>query len=46
MKTSIIIPARLASTRLPEKALADIFGKSLVMTVYQQAKNQNWPQKF
>jgi len=38
MKTSIIIPARLASTRLPEKALADIFGKSLVMTVYQQAK--------
>ncbi len=38
MKTSIIIPARLASTRLPEKALADIFGKSLVMSVYHQAK--------
>jgi 3-deoxy-manno-octulosonate cytidylyltransferase (CMP-KDO synthetase) len=38
MKTSIIIPARLASTRLPEKALADIFGKSLVMRVYHQAK--------
>lgn len=38
MKTSIIIPARLGSTRLPEKALADIFGKSLVMRVYQQAK--------
>lgn len=37
MKTTIIIPARLASTRLPEKPLADIFGKSLIMHVYQQA---------
>lgn len=38
MKTSIIIPARLSSSRLPEKALADIFGRSLVMRVYDQAK--------
>ena len=37
MKTSFIIPAKLASTRLPEKPLADIFGKSLIMRVYQQA---------
>lgn len=37
MKTSIIIPSRLASSRLPEKALADIFGKSLIMRVYKQA---------
>lgn len=37
MKTSIIIPARLASTRLPEKPLADLFGKSLVQRVYEQA---------
>lgn len=37
LKTTIIIPARLASTRLPEKPLADIFGKSLIMHVYQQA---------
>ncbi|MFN8339616.1 MAG: 3-deoxy-manno-octulosonate cytidylyltransferase [Saprospiraceae bacterium] len=37
MKTSIIIPARMASTRLPEKPLADILGKSLIMRVYLQA---------
>ena len=37
MKTSIIIPSRMASSRLPEKPLADIFGKSLVMRVYGQA---------
>lgn len=38
MKTSIIIPARLASSRLPEKPLADILGKSLIMRVYLQAR--------
>lgn len=37
MKTSIIIPSRLASTRLPEKPLAEILGKSLIMRVYDQA---------
>lgn len=38
MKSTIIIPARFASTRLPEKPLADIFGQSLIMRVYHQAK--------
>ena len=37
MKTSIIIPSRLASSRLSEKALVDIFGVSLIMRVYNQA---------
>lgn len=37
MKTSIIIPSRLASTRLPQKPLAEILGKSLIMRVYDQA---------
>jgi 3-deoxy-manno-octulosonate cytidylyltransferase (CMP-KDO synthetase) len=32
-----IIPARLASTRFPAKALADIGGKSMVRRVYEQA---------
>lgn len=33
----IIIPARLASTRLPEKALADLAGKPLVVRVLARA---------
>lgn len=33
----IIIPARLASTRLPEKALADLGGKPLVVRVWARA---------
>lgn len=37
MKASIIIPSRLSSTRLPEKPLADIMGRSLIMRVYDQA---------
>ena len=37
MKTSIIIPSRWASVRLPEKALVDIMGKSLIQRVYEQA---------
>jgi 3-deoxy-manno-octulosonate cytidylyltransferase (CMP-KDO synthetase) len=36
MKTAIVIPARLASTRFPEKMLAKINGKSLIRTVYDQ----------
>jgi 3-deoxy-manno-octulosonate cytidylyltransferase (CMP-KDO synthetase) len=36
-KILIIIPARLASTRLPNKPLADIFGKSMIERVYLQA---------
>lgn len=37
MKILGIIPARFASTRFPEKALADIGGKSMVQRVYEQA---------
>ena len=33
----IMIPARLASTRLPEKALADVAGKPLVVRVWERA---------
>lgn len=38
MKTLGIIPARYASTRFPAKALVDIYGKSMVQRVYEQAK--------
>lgn len=34
----IVIPARYASTRLPEKALADVAGKPLVVRVWEQAQ--------
>jgi 3-deoxy-manno-octulosonate cytidylyltransferase (CMP-KDO synthetase) len=39
MKNKIltIIPVRLASTRLPNKPLADICGKSMIQRVYEQA---------
>ena len=39
MKNLIIIPARGASTRLPNKPLADINGKSLIRRVYEQANS-------
>lgn len=38
MKILGIIPARLASTRFPEKVLVDIGGKSMVQRVYEQAR--------
>lgn len=34
---TVIIPARLASTRLPDKPLADIAGKPMIMRVVEQA---------
>lgn len=34
----VIIPARLASSRLPNKALADIHGKPMVVRVAEQAR--------
>ena len=37
MKVIAIIPARLESTRLPRKILADINGKSMLQRVYEQA---------
>ncbi len=36
-----IIPARLASTRLPNKPLADIMGVPMIARVYEQAKKAN-----
>lgn len=40
-KILIIIPVRLASTRLPNKPLADILGKSMIQRVYEQAHKAN-----
>ena len=37
----VIIPSRLASTRLPRKPLADIAGKSLIQRVYERAIKSN-----
>ncbi|MFT6336746.1 MAG: 3-deoxy-manno-octulosonate cytidylyltransferase (CMP-KDO synthetase) [Saprospiraceae bacterium] len=37
LKITAIIPARLQSTRLPEKVLADIAGKSMLQRVYNIA---------
>lgn len=38
MKSVIVIPARLASSRLPEKPLLDLAGKSLLQRTYEQCK--------
>jgi 3-deoxy-manno-octulosonate cytidylyltransferase (CMP-KDO synthetase) len=38
LRRAIIIPARLASTRLPEKVLADLGGVPLVVQVARQAR--------
>lgn len=38
MLIAAIIPARLASTRLPEKPLADIHGKTMIQRVYERAR--------
>jgi len=39
LKTLIVIPARLASSRLPEKMLLDRTGIPLIQHTWQQAKN-------
>ena len=41
MKFRIIIPARLGSTRLPNKPLKEIEGKTLIERVVEQAKKSN-----
>jgi 3-deoxy-manno-octulosonate cytidylyltransferase (CMP-KDO synthetase) len=41
MKTIIIIPSRLASTRLPNKPLALINNKTMIRRVFEQAKKTN-----
>jgi 3-deoxy-manno-octulosonate cytidylyltransferase (CMP-KDO synthetase) len=37
MKILGIIPARYASTRFPAKPLVDIYGKTMIQRVYEQA---------
>ena len=37
MSFTVLIPARLASTRLPDKPLADIGGKPMVVRVAERA---------
>ena len=37
MKAIIVIPARMASTRLPGKPLADIAGEAMIVRVWRQA---------
>ena len=39
--TLIAIPARLKATRLPDKPLADIWGKPMIVHVWQQAMASN-----
>ena len=41
MTYRVLIPARLGSTRLPNKPLKDIFGKSLIQRVVEQVKKSN-----
>jgi len=41
MSTAIVIPARLASTRFPNKPLADIAGKPMIVHVWERAKRAN-----
>ena len=45
-KVIIIIPARLASTRLPNKPLAMIEGKTMIQRVYEQASKANLGEVF
>ena len=45
-KVIIIIPARLASTRLPNKPLAMIDGKTMIQRVYEQALKANLGEVF
>ena len=41
MKFTVLIPARLASTRLPDKPLADIGGKPMVVRVAERARQSS-----
>ena len=38
MSFTVVIPARLASTRLPNKPLADIAGLPMIVRVAQRAR--------
>lgn len=41
MKTLVVIPSRLAATRLPHKPLADICGKPMIVRVCEKAMQAN-----
>ena len=41
MKIIALIPARLNSTRLPNKLLRDICGKTLIRRTYEAKKNSS-----
>ena len=41
MKIIAVIPARLNSTRLPNKLLKDICGKTLIRRTYEATKNSS-----
>ncbi|MBU4238295.1 MAG: NTP transferase domain-containing protein, partial [Alphaproteobacteria bacterium] len=43
MNPLILIPARMAATRLPNKPLADIGGKPMIVRAYQQAEASGLP---
>lgn len=45
MKSVIVIPARLHSTRLPEKVLLDLGGKPVVQWVYEACKKSRLAQE-
>ncbi len=44
MSSQIVIPARLASTRLPEKLLLRAAGKSVLQHTYESARKALLPQ--
>jgi 3-deoxy-manno-octulosonate cytidylyltransferase (CMP-KDO synthetase) len=46
MKSIIIIPARLKSTRLPEKVLADLCGKPVIQRVYEACRQSKLHQEI
>ncbi len=46
MTRIIAIPARLASSRFPEKVLADLLGKSMLQRTYEQALTASADQVF
>ena len=41
MKIIAVIPARLNSTRLPNKLLRDIYGKTLITRTYEATKSSS-----
>jgi len=43
MKPIVLIPARLKSSRLPNKPLVDINGKTLIQRVYEEAVKTGYP---